>query len=165
MGLRSCRTVAMSAGRIVSRLATSDSADWSAAGRERPPISDQSMTKRSPRRKPPPPRRTNNWVMYQSVVRLCSTATSRMATRSPVSRRATERSKSSAVTRVSPARCSNRRRFTVPVTMTCPVSMAVTFVIGTKMRRRGCTSTTRPVSLGGFDPERRTTMPSRTLPT
>ena len=47
-------------------------------------------------------------------------------------------------------RCSNRRRFTVPVTITWPASMAVTFVMGTNMRRRGGTSTTSPVRRGGL---------------
>ena len=62
-------------------------------------------------------------------------------------------------------RCSNRRRFTVPVTITWPASMAVTFVMGTKMRRRGGTSTTSPVRRGGLSPIRRTTTASRTFPT
>ena len=68
----------------------------------------------------------------------CSIATSRTVTRrSPASRSVTLRSSISPSTRVSVGRCSKRRRLTRPVVMTCPASIAVTRVIGTKIRRRG----------------------------
>ena len=121
--------------------------------------------KRSPRRRNPcPPFRTKSCDTSQSCARFCSTAMSSTETCSPTAISSTVRSRISAVTSVSFGRCSKRRRFTVPVTMIWPVSILVTLVIGTKMRLRGCTSTTRPVSLGGLLPLRSTTMASRTLP-
>jgi len=61
-------------------------------------------------------------------------------------------------------RCSNRRKFTVPVTMIWLASIVVTLVMGTKIRRRGGTSTTSPVKRAGRLPVRITTIASRTLP-
>ena len=61
------------------------------------------------------------------------------------STRVTGESSSSPTTRSSPGRCSKRRRFSRPLTTTPPASIDVTRVIGTKIRRRGCTSRTRPM--------------------
>src|SRR5687767_13906090 len=78
----------------------------------------------------------------------------------------TVRSSSSPSTRVSPARCSKRLRFSVPeASITAPGSTAVTRPIGTKIRRRATTSTTMPSTRGGADPTRRATTTSRTFPT
>ncbi len=54
----------------------------------------------------------------------------------PVSRIRTLRSSISPTTRISLARCSNRRMFTTPVVITWPLSMLVTRVIGQEDRRR-----------------------------
>ena len=78
----------------------------------------------------------------------------------------TVRSSSSPSTRVSPARCSKRLRFRVPeASRTAPDSIAVTRPIGTKIRRRATTSTTRPSTRGAAMPTRSATTTSRTLPT
>jgi hypothetical protein len=58
----------------------------------------------------------------------------------------------SASTRVSLARCSNRRRSSRPVNTTEPASKLRTRVIGMNTRRRGCTSTTKPCTRGGRGP-------------
>ena len=76
------------------------------------------------------------------------------------------RSSSSPSTSVSPARCSKRLRLSVPeASITAPGSTAVTRPIGTKIRRRATTSTTRPSTRGAAVPTRRATTTSRTLPT
>src|SRR4051812_14803469 len=82
------------------------------------------------------------------------------------SRIRTDRSSSSPSTRVSPARCSKRLRFSVPeASSTAPVSIAVTRPMGMKIRRRAATSTTRPSTRGVAVPIRSATTTSRTLPT
>src|SRR5215211_5615901 len=84
----------------------------------------------------------------------------------PDSRMRTVRSSSSPSTSVSPARCSKRLRLSVPeASITAPGSTAVTRPIGTKIRRRATTSTTRPSTRGLAVPTRRATTTSRTLPT
>ena len=76
------------------------------------------------------------------------------------------RSSSSPSTSVSPARCSKRLRLSVPdASITAPGSTAVTRPIGTKIRRRATTSTTRPSTRGAAVPTRSATTTSRTLPT
>src|SRR4051812_11911776 len=76
------------------------------------------------------------------------------------------RSRSSPSTSVSPARCSKRLRLIVPLaSTTAPGSSAVTRPIGTKIRRRATTSTTRPSTVGGALPTRSATSTSRILPT
>src|SRR5215213_8223007 len=84
----------------------------------------------------------------------------------PLSMIRTLRSSSSPSTSVSPARCSKRLRLSVPeASITAPGSTAVTRPIGTKIRRRATTSTTRPRTRGAAVPTRRATTTSRTLPT
>jgi hypothetical protein len=83
----------------------------------------------------------------------------------PSSSSVTVRSSISPSTRVSVGRCWNRRMLTRPVVMTWPASIEVTRVIGTKMRRRPGTSTTRPSTRGSSGPSRRDTTTSRTRPT
>ena len=112
-----------------------------------------------------PALRTKILLTDQSRVRSCWIATSCTVTCSSVSSRVTRLSSSSPSTRVSPARCSKRRMLSRPVVTTAPASMLVTRVIGQKMRRRGCTSTTRPSTRGAWLPCRRATTTSRTLPT
>ena len=101
--------------------------------------------------------------------RRCGSAPCRRRRRAPGlpdSRIRTVRSSSSPSTRVSPARCSKRLRFSVPeASITAPGSTAVTRPIGTKIRRRATTSTTTPSTRGGAVPTRRATTTSRTLPT
>jgi hypothetical protein len=46
-------------------------------------------------------------------------------------------------------RGSNLRIFKSPVIITCPLSIEVTLVIGTKILLRGGTSTMKPKILGG----------------
>ena len=67
-----------------------------------------------------------------------------VAVSAPVSTIVTVRSSSSPSTSVSVVRCSKRRMLTSPVVITWPESTLVTRVIGTKIRRRPSTSTTRP---------------------
>ncbi len=103
--------------------------------------------------------------MVHSRARSGSIATSSTTATPLPSRSWTTRSSSSASTRVSAARCSNRRMLTRPVVMTWPPSMLVTRVIGRKTRRRPGTSTTRPMACGRARPGRKTTTTSRTRPT
>ena len=79
-------------------------------------------------------------------------------------RGSTAESSSSPTTSTSPGRCSKRRRFSRPLTTTPPASIEVTRVIGTKMRRRGCTSSTRPMMRGGRGAARSVATTSRILP-
>ena len=65
------------------------------------------------------------------------------------STKVTGESSSSPTTSSSPGRCSNRRRLSRPLTTTPPASIEVTRVMGTKMRRRGWTSSTSPMIRGG----------------
>jgi len=83
----------------------------------------------------------------------------------PSSSTVTVRSSSSPSTSVSVGRCWKRRMLTSPVVMTWPESMDVTRVIGTKIRRRPGTSTTRPSTRGSSWPIRNETTTSRTRPT
>ncbi|MGY4643272.1 hypothetical protein ACVW07_001105 [Cellulomonas sp. URHB0016] len=100
----------------------------------------------------------------QSPLRCSSIATSSIVAVPDPSTKSTVRSSSSPTTRVSNARCSNRRMFTRPVEMTCPASTEVTRVSGRNTRRRPATSTTSPTARGG--PFGRTsTTTSRTRPT
>src|SRR3712207_1265323 len=116
------------------------------------------------------PSRPGSWTASrestQSPVRVCSTPASTTCAGLPDSLIRTLRSSSSPSTRVSPARCSKRLRFSVPdASITAPGSMAVTRPIGTKIRRRATTSTTRPRAVGGALLTRSATTTSRTLPT
>src|SRR3954453_13779250 len=83
----------------------------------------------------------------------------------PVGAMVTVRSSICPITRVSVGRCSNRRMLISPVVYSCPLSMWVTRVIGTKIRRRPNTSATSPSTRGWLVSERIATTRSRTLPT
>src|SRR4051812_31176036 len=84
----------------------------------------------------------------------------------PLSMIVTARSRSSPSTSVSPRRCSKRFKLIVPeASVTEFGSMPVTRPIGTKIRRRATTSTTRPSTRGGAVPTRSATTTSRTFPT
>jgi hypothetical protein len=61
----------------------------------------------------------------------------------------TDRSNISDKTEISLIRGSNLRIFRSPVIITCPLSIEVTLVIGTKILLRGGTSTMKPKILGG----------------
>src|SRR3712207_6223339 len=116
------------------------------------------------------PSRPGSWTARrestQSPVRVCSMPASTTCAVLSGSLMRTLRSSSSPRTSVSPARCSKRLRFSVPdASMTAPGSTAVTRPIGTKIRRRATTSTTRPRTRGGAVSTRRATTTSRTLPT
>ena len=75
----------------------------------------------------------------------------------------TSRPMSSAIMRVSPARCSNRRTLMRPVVMTCPDPIDVIRPMGTKTRRLPGISTIRPTTRGA-PVARNVTRTSRTLP-
>src|SRR4051812_22554997 len=142
------------------------SAPCPVSGSASPATSSQASWCNCPRR----PSRPGSWTASldsaQSPVRVCSIPASTTCAGRPDSRICTFRSSSSPSTSVSPARCSKRLRLSVPeASSTAPGSTAVTRPIGTKMRRRGTTSTTRPRTTGGAVPTRRATTTSRTLPT
>src|SRR5215207_10852892 len=135
-------------------------------GRARPSTSSHASWCSCPRR----PSRPGSWTARrestQSPVRVCSMPASTTCAGRPDSAMRTVRSSSSPSTSVSPARCSNRLRLSVPdASITAPGSMAVTRPIGTKIRRRATTSTTRPSTRGVAVPTRRAMTTSRTLPT
>src|SRR5215210_1714884 len=142
------------------------SAPCPVCGSDSPVTSSQATWCSWPRR----PIRPGSWTARrestQSPVRSCSMpASTTCAVRSDSLIR-TLRSSSSPSTSVSPARCSNRFRFSVPdASITAPGSTAVTRPIGTKIRRRATTSTTRPRTVGGALLTRSATTTSRTLPT
>src|ERR687893_663141 len=142
------------------------SAPCPVCGRASPVTSSQASWCSCPRR----PSRPGSWTASrestQSPVRVCSMPASTTVAGRPDSAICTRRSSSSPSTRVSPRRCSKSLRFSVPVeSTTAPGSSAVTRPIGTKMRRRATTSTTRPSTRGGAVPTRSATTTSRTLPT
>src|SRR4051794_21780700 len=119
-----------------------------------------------PRRPSRPGSWTATLVSSQSPVRVCSMPASTTVARFPDSMIVTARSSSSPRTSVSPRRCSNRLRLSVPeASITEFGSMAVTRPIGTKIRRRATTSTTSPRTRGGAVPTRSAATTSRTLPT
>src|SRR5919112_348919 len=135
-------------------------------GSDSPVTSSQASWCSWPRR----PIRPGSWTATrestQSPVRVCSMPASTTCAVLSESRIRTLRSSSSPRTSVSPARCSKRLRFSVPdASITAPGSTAVTRPIGTKIRRRATTSTTRPSTCGGALLTRRATTTSRTLPT
>src|SRR5215210_407442 len=142
------------------------SAPCPVCGSDSPVTSSQATWCSWPRR----PIRPGSWTARrestQSPVRSCSMpASTTCAVRSDSLIR-TLRSSSSPSTSVSPARCSNRFRFSVAdASITAPGSTAVTRPIGTKIRRRATTSTTRPRTVGGALLTRSATTTSRTLPT
>src|SRR5947209_7642794 len=136
------------------------------SGSARPLTSLHSSWCSWPRRPSRPGSWTASRVTSQSPVRFCSMPASTTAAFRPFSSIRTVRSSSSPSTRVSPRRCSNRLRFSVPEpSTTAPGSTAVTRPIGTKIRRRAATSTTTPSTRGGAVPTRSATTTSRTLPT
>src|SRR5215212_5137274 len=142
------------------------SAPCPACGRPRPATSSQASWCSWPRRPSRPGSCTAIFDSTQSPVRVCSMPASTTVAGRSFSTIRTLRSSSSPRTSVSPARCSKRLRLSVPETRsTAPVSMAVTRPIGTKIRRRATTSTTRPSTRGAALPTRSATTTSRTLPT
>ena len=162
----SCSTVARSAALSFSKVASRLAAPWPLSSICRPPTSRHSTVIASPRRRRPlPGRRTNSRVTSQSRVRCCSIADVPTTAAESSSSSVTVRSSSSPSTSVSVGRCSKRRMLTRPVVMTWPASMEVTRVIGTKIRRRPGTSTTRPRTRGASWPMRSETTTSRTRPT
>ena len=110
------------------------------------------------------PRRTKSLLTNQSPERCRSMAMSSMVASPLPSARVTRRSNSSATTRVSAPRCSNRRRLTSPVQMTCVWSMEVIRVIGTNTRFLPGTSTTMPTTCGAPLVPRESTTTSRSRP-
>ena len=104
---------------------------------------------------------------WRAPSRRCGSAPCRRRRRAPGrpdSLIRTARSSSSPSTRVSPARCSKRLRLRVPeASITAPASIAVTRPIGTKIRRRATTSTTRPSTRGAALSTRSATTTSRDL--
>src|SRR5215217_895453 len=142
------------------------SAPCPTCGSARPSTSSQDSWCSCPRR----PIRPGSWTARrdstQSPVRVCSMPASTTCAGLPDSRMRTVRSSSSPRTSVSPARCSKRLRLSVPdAGITAPGSTPVTRPIGTKIRRRATTSTTRPSTDGGALLTRSATTTSRTLPT
>src|SRR3954469_24656326 len=142
------------------------SAPCPVCGSDSPVTSFQASWCSCPRR----PSRPGSWTAMRdsthSPVRVCSIPASTTCAVRPDSVMRTVRSSSSPSTSVSPARCSKRLRFRVPeASITAPGSMAVTRPIGTKIRRRATTSTTRPRTVGGAVLTRSATTASRTLPT
>ena len=149
---RSCRTLARSAGRRASIMASRLSTPCSSVGpsMDTPRTADQSIVVGSPRRRNPRcTRPTCSRVIRQSRLRSCSIAASTMVAGWSSAAIVTRRSSSSPITRVSPVVAAwKRRRSSRALTTTWPASMVVTRVIGRKIRRR-CTSMTRPRIRGG----------------
>src|SRR3954449_7331869 len=142
------------------------SAPWSPSSSASPATSFQFSVCSCPRRPSRPGSCTASLVSSQSPVRFCSMPASTTVARLPDSTMVTARSSSSPSTSVSPRRCSNRLRLIVPeASVTELGSMPVTRPIGTKIRRRATTSTTRPSTRGGAVPTRSAATTSRTLPT
>ena len=150
-GGRSWMTLARSAGRISSSAASRWVAPWLSSGWAKPvdlaPLHDvglalaaealRALLQRDPADHP------------VAGPGSCSIATSYTVPLDRRSRgRSTCRSSICPNTSVSVGRCSKRRMFTTPVVMTCPLSMWVTRVIGTKISRRPNTSTTSPSTRG-----------------
>ncbi len=163
----SCSWAATSAGRSPASTASSESAPWPVSVADRPSTSFQSTCCSTARRRPSLPlaARTASLVITQSRVRLCSMAASTTTIRAPSSIRTTLRSSTSPSTSSSFGRCSKRLMLTLPVvSTTASGSIRVTRPIGTKIRRRCCTSTTRPSTRGGWRPTRRVATASRTRP-
>src|SRR3954469_24773479 len=142
------------------------SAPWSPSSRASPATSSQFSVCSWPRRPSRPGSWTASLVSSQSPVRVCSMPASTTVARLPESTMVTARSSSSPSTSVSPRRCSNRLRLIVPeASVTELGSMPVTRPIGTKIRRRATTPTTRASTRGGAVPTRSAATTSRTLPT
>jgi hypothetical protein len=85
---------------------------------------------------------------YESIATATPSGTSTV-TFSFVSIKVTERSSISDKIEISFVRGSNLRILSSPVIITCPLSIEVTRVIGTKIFLRGGTSTIKPKILGG----------------
>ncbi len=167
---RWCRTLARSAGRNCSNVASRFSAPCPCSSTEKPVTPDHSTVSVSPllRRNAPllRPLRTKTLSISQSRrAGNCCTDRSSTVTSSCVSVSVTRRSSSSPKTRRSVGRCSKRRTLSTPVVMTWPESMPVTRVMGRKIRRRVGSSTTSPRTRGGLRPTRSMTTRSRTRPT
>src|SRR3954452_20804301 len=142
------------------------SAPCPVSGSASPETSSQASWCSCPRRPSRPGSCTASRVSIQSPVRVCSMPASTTVAVRPDSVIRTCLSSSSPSTSVSPARCSNRLRLTVPEASTTAFgSRAVTRPMGTKIRRRAPTSTTRPSTRGAAGPTRSPTTASRTLPT
>ena len=94
-------------------------------------------------------RRTKSWLTAHSPVADSWMATSSIVASPVPSVKTTLRPRSSAMTRTSPPRCSNRRTLMSPLVMIWPLEMLVTRPIDRNTRRLPGISTISPTTLGG----------------